>query len=277
MDVRVVSTLAEFEATAGALYAADPVRHTVALTALALARGASRRPVMLTVHDGSELVGVVLRTPPYPLILNALPVNAVELAVTALVDLDPRAPGAVGPPEVAEAFADAWAERTDATWALTRRTRLYRLGELTAPDTTGTARVATTDDLPVLAPWLDAFREEAHGHGESADTAEHLRASHARGDCSVLWEVDGVPVSWAKATAPQHGMSRIAPVYTPPAHRARGYGSAVTAAVSRWALDQRATTLLLFTDLANPTSNSIYQKIGYQPVHDTVELTFAAP
>ena len=69
-------------------------------------------------------------------------------------------------------------------------------------------------------------------------------------------------------------MSRVGPVYTPPALRGRGYGSAVTAAVSAWARDAGADHVLLFTDLANPTSNSIYQKIGYRPVHDTCELEF---
>jgi len=276
MDVRVVSELAEFEASAEALYAADPVRHTVELTALAMARSTDRQPVMLTVHDGAELVGAVLRTPPYPLILNALPANSVEQAVTALRELDPEAPGAIGPREVTETFADAWAQHTGATWHLVRKSRLYRLGELAAPDTTGAARVATADDLPVLAPWLDAFRHETHGDEQSV-AAEHLRASLARGDGFLLWEVDGIPVSWAKASAPRQGMSRIAPVYTPPEHRAHGYGSAVTAAASRWALDQGVTALLLFTDLANPTSNSIYQKIGYRPVLDTVELTFTRP
>jgi predicted GNAT family acetyltransferase len=276
MDVRVVSDLTEFEAGAGALYAADPIRNTIPLTALGMAGRSGRRPVLLTVHDGPELVGAVLRTPPYPFILNELPAAAVDAAVTALRDVDPDAPGVVGPREVAEAFADTWTAHTGASWKVARETRLYRLGDLTPPDTTGTARVATADDLAVLVPWLDAFRRETHGP-EDVDPVEHLRLAHAGGDGSVLWELDGVPVSWAKATAPRHGMSRVAPVYTPPEHRGHGYGSAVTAAASRWALDQGVTAVLLFTDLANPTTNSIYQKIGYRPVLDTVELAFTTP
>ena len=69
-------------------------------------------------------------------------------------------------------------------------------------------------------------------------------------------------------------MSRVAPVYTPPEHRANGYGSAVTAAVSQHVMNAGATSVVLFTDLANPTSNSIYQKIGYRPVYDSTELEF---
>jgi predicted GNAT family acetyltransferase len=73
---------------------------------------------------------------------------------------------------------------------------------------------------------------------------------------------------------PAAGMSRIGPVWTPPEHRGHGYGSAATAAASRWALDADAAHVVLFTDLANPISNSIYPKIGYQPVHDVVDLAF---
>jgi predicted GNAT family acetyltransferase len=70
---------------------------------------------------------------------------------------------------------------------------------------------------------------------------------------------------------------RVAPVYTPPEHRRRSYGGAVTAAVSRAALDGGATDVVLYTDLANPTSNSVYQRLGYRPVHDRMVLAFTAP
>ncbi|MGW0659232.1 GNAT family N-acetyltransferase [Streptodolium elevatio] len=68
--------------------------------------------------------------------------------------------------------------------------------------------------------------------------------------------------------------AHIGPVYTPPEHRGRGYGAAVTAARTEAALAAGADEVLLFTDLANPTSNSIYRKIGYEPVEDRVILTF---
>jgi predicted GNAT family acetyltransferase len=70
------------------------------------------------------------------------------------------------------------------------------------------------------------------------------------------------------------GMARVAPVYTPPEHRGRGYGAAATAAVSRAALDAGTEELLLYTDLANPTSNRLYARLGYKPVEDSVALLF---
>jgi predicted GNAT family acetyltransferase len=70
-------------------------------------------------------------------------------------------------------------------------------------------------------------------------------------------------------------MVRVAPVYTPPEHRGRGYAAAATAVVSRAALDAGAREVLLYTDLANPTSNRLYARLGYRPVEDRVVLTFS--
>ncbi|MCQ0020489.1 GNAT family N-acetyltransferase [Actinomadura madurae] len=70
------------------------------------------------------------------------------------------------------------------------------------------------------------------------------------------------------------GMARVAPVYTPAGHRRRGYGAAVTAAATRDAQDAGAADVVLFTDLGNPTSNSVYRRLGYRPVEDRVVLAF---
>ena len=92
----------------------------------------------------------------------------------------------------------------------------------------------------------------------------------------MVWKVEGVPVAQASARPVVAGMSRIGPVYTPPQHRRHGYASAVTAAASQWALDEGAQRVLLFTDLANPTTNRLYPRIGYRPVYDALELRFTS-
>lgn len=90
----------------------------------------------------------------------------------------------------------------------------------------------------------------------------------------TLWEQDGQPVSLAGLTRQVAGQVRVGPVYTPPGHRGRGYGGAATWAVSQAALDAGAAQVVLFTDLANPTSNALYQRLGYQPVADRLVLAF---
>jgi predicted GNAT family acetyltransferase len=92
----------------------------------------------------------------------------------------------------------------------------------------------------------------------------------------TLWDMHGVPVSLAGFNRPAGGTIRVGPVYTPPEHRRRGYGAAVTADVSRVALDSGATAVVLFTDLANPASNSVYQRLGYRPAGDRVVVGFTA-
>jgi predicted GNAT family acetyltransferase len=92
----------------------------------------------------------------------------------------------------------------------------------------------------------------------------------------TVWEAAGEPVAIAGATRQVAGMGRIGPVYTPPEFRGRGYGSAATAAASQGLLAAGAEDVLLYTDLANPVSNSIYQRIGYRAVEDRVVLEFTA-
>jgi predicted GNAT family acetyltransferase len=91
----------------------------------------------------------------------------------------------------------------------------------------------------------------------------------------TVWEAGGSPVSMAAITRIVHAMARVGSVYTPPELRGRGYAGGVTAAVSQVALDSGAE-VVLFTDLANPTSNALYERLGYHPVEDRTELSFAA-
>ncbi len=76
------------------------------------------------------------------------------------------------------------------------------------------------------------------------------------------------------ASRPIAGMSRIGPVYTPPGDRRHGYGAAVTAAAARWALDAGARQVVLFVDEANPTTNRLYPRLGFRPVHEVLDLSF---
>ena len=94
---------------------------------------------------------------------------------------------------------------------------------------------------------------------------------------AYLWEVDGQAVSLVVAGSPTPNGIRIGPVYTPPVARRHGYASALTAAVSQEQIDRGNRYCFLYTDLANPTSNQIYQAIGYEPVTDVAQYSFAPP
>jgi len=271
MDAVVHATLESFDAATHDRLSADPVRNTVALTSLDRIRRSPATdllPTLITFHDDGEVIGSLIRTPPWPFQAADLPLSAVELAANLAARVDPDAPGVTGPRDRSEAFATA----TGKNYTESLTTRQYRLGTLAQPTVEGTGRLATEEDVELLGAWREAFLREAVPEAPNEPATEAMRASLRLGNGHALWVINGTPVAWAVASLPQVGMTRIGPVYTPPEHRKHGYGAAVSAFASQWALDQGATDVLLFADLTNPVSNSIYQRIGYQPLDDWAEF-----
>jgi GNAT superfamily N-acetyltransferase len=285
MRVVIHDTAAAFWSVAGPLFTADPVHNTVELTVFArLRRGVGYGPgseILLTVHKDDRVIGAAVCTPPHPLRVNALPESTFPAVIDHLRRARARLPGVAGPVDAARAFAAGWTAGTDLGAEPIRTERLYVLDELVPPtDVPGHARLGAEADLAVLTRFRREFAEEALSRGERpADPrgyADRTRDALASGSSSMLWLVDDTPVAVAVASRPSSGMSRIGPVYTPPEHRGHGYGSAVTAAVTTWVRGIGAQCVVLFTDLANPTSNSIYQKIGYRPLTDFLGMNFTS-
>jgi GNAT superfamily N-acetyltransferase len=282
MEVVAHADAEEFARLAGPLLEPDPLRHTMVLTVLHGVRHGSVVPAsMLTVHEGRATVGALLRTPGHAALVSALPVRYAAAAVDALVRHDPEVDGAMAPAEEAEGFAAAWAARTGASVEIALRMRLFALEKLHAPSgVPGAARCVGVDDeagIDLLARWRHAFDLELDGAWRHPETPRSAVAQAlASGAGELVWEVGGRPVAQATARAVTAGMSRIGPVYTPPEHRRHGYAAAATSAASRWALDQGARHVLLYTDLANPTTNRLYPRLGYRPRYDALELRFGS-
>ena len=129
-------------------------------------------------------------------------------------------------------------------------------------------------DIALVAAWLaGAFQDEAQPYAPAEDW-HAWRSLTSRRRRIHLWHDGGAPVAVAAVSAPAVGVARVGPVYTPSGLRRRGYGAAVTAEATSAALTGGAEHVALYTDLANPTSNSIYQAIGYRPDHDAEERSF---
>jgi GNAT superfamily N-acetyltransferase len=267
----------EFATAAGPLLRADPLRHTMALSALdAMHRGGEPSAVLLTVHEAGEATGAALRSPGRQTLVSAVPPRLAPAVERALAEADPAADGAHGPVAEAEAFAAARVARTGCRVEPAMRTRLFALDVLAPPrGVPGRARRAEEGDVPLLGAWRRAFGAEA-GHDKEHDPEGLVARSLRLGAGEMLWEVDGTPVAQACAKPVIAGASRIGPVYTAPEHRGHGYAAAVTAVASQWALDAGAQRVLLFTDLANPTTNRLYPRIGYRPVYDAMALHFSS-
>ncbi|WP_030849509.1 GNAT family N-acetyltransferase [Streptomyces sp. NRRL F-4474] len=273
------SDLAAYRAAAGPAVAARPAPNTLLLS---VADALERRglhafgpeaPVFgWWTGPGGAVSGALVCTPPHPLQLGALPGEAVRALAGALTT-EPLLAGLRGinarRPD-AEALAVAWGRPT----VVAEQHRLYRLAGLLAPHPApaGRARVATVDDLPLLVEWLEAFHIEVEIPAGPSEAQVRDRLSYGG---FLLWEDGGVPVSLAAHSRPIGSTSRIGPVYTPPGLRGRGYAAGVTHAVSEAAYAAGACEIVLFTDLANETSNGVYLRLGYVPLEDRALIVAA--
>ena len=258
----------EYATAAEAFLLADPVGNTVPLTVLANIRAgmpADDASFGWWTTDG-EVRGAVFRTPPHPIGLARMPVESIGPLVTAWRG---EITEVLGPLELTGALAEVLGEPRSVL-----SERLYRLGTLMVPETAGHGRLAGVADFPLLVAWFQAFGEEV-GLGVGGDPVQQVEHRLA-GRQLYMWEADGVPVSMAALSPAAGGVCRIGPVYTPPSCRRRGYGAAVTAFASRVALETRCEQVVLFADLANPTSNAVYRSIGYEPVDDYAQVTFGS-
>ena len=285
-DLRTVrcADVHEFLARAGDFLAAREAEHNLIFGICSNLRempdAYGEPPYLAVVEDGGGvLAAAALRTPPHNLVLSDVDSERVEGAIASLAE-DVAATGAVLPGvlaanPVARAFASAWSRRTGARVGPGLRERIYQLTAVRpVPPVSGAMRVAGPADRDLLVEWVAAFWREALGDSDTGDAAAAVdRWLRGGFRTPYLWE-DGDPVSLAAAggTTP-HGI-RIGPVYTPPDRRRRGYATALVAQVSRAQLDAGHRFCFLFTDLANPTSNHIYQQIGYEPVSDVEEYRF---
>jgi len=278
---RISGAVEEFLAAAGEFLRAERARNTVLLTvteglrATAASEYSAVRPWFgwWPGRETGTVRGAFIHTPPHPVLLSAMPAEAVAELATELAVAGRALAGVNADETSAQAFAARWRDRTGLDAKVGRRMRLFRLGELSwpAPGPDGDARLATTADRDLLIDWFEAFSQEVNEPTTDDAAAVDDRLSYAG---LTIWQAGGVPVSLAGVTRTVAGMVRVGPVYTPAELRGRGYAGAVTASVSQAALDAGTTEVLLYTDLANPTSNALYQRIGYRPVEDRVLLSF---
>jgi uncharacterized protein len=233
-------------------------------------------PYFAVVEADGRVVTAALRTPPHNLLLAQTEDTAgyVALAKDAHRAFD-GLPGVNGPAAEIQGFISTWASLTGDRARLVMSQRIYEASDVVAARPVGGAtRPAGDQDRKLLLGWLEAFMLEA-SHGNSPeDAAGWLERNAADPDGgAVIWD-DGAPVSFSGYGARTPCGIRIGPVYTPPELRGRGYASALVAELTQHLLTGGRDFCFLFTDLANPTSNSVYQRVGYRPVTDVEQWSF---
>ena len=231
-------------------------------------------------HDG-KVIATAVMTPPYRLVLSTSSVpQTAELFAIDLKQVALKVPSVTGPPTLSKAFAMHWTEFTSQTAAPDMSMRIYQLDAVKpAQGVSGAMRRAGQPDRATCIEWANAFGKEAFARpqpGNSEKAVDIFLSSDPANRGLIIWD-DGGPVSMAVYTGPTPNGMRVGMVYTPPERRGKGYASANVAALSQMILDTGRRFCFLFTDLNNPTSNHIYQDIGYNPVSDVAEFVFNDP
>ncbi|MGS0687294.1 GNAT family N-acetyltransferase [Nakamurella sp. GG22] len=235
-------------------------------------------PLMVVVRAGGDVGLAAMRTPGHPALVvldPALPAPGAVLdaLVAALAATGEPVDGFSGRRATVLALAESWSRHTGAGWSTRMSTLFYRLESLVEPTgVPGSARAAILSDdaeLDLLARWFDEFgRETGVARGLPAPDRAMVLGNAERGQLTVLWCVGRQPVALAGHSAVRNGVARIAPVYTPPEHRRRGYGAAATAAAVYSARELGAAEITLFADADYPPANAVYRGLGFTAVAD---------
>ncbi len=236
-------------------------------------------PYLASVEDDAGLQLAALMTPPHNLLLSNVRDDyqaALPLLVEDLQQNNWPVRGVLGAAPLADACAATWEKLTGQACRPGIFQCLFALTHVSAPRIApGRLRLARADDSEIIAAWMAAFEAEALPENPRADARE-MTERRIRTGTIYVWELDDATlVSMAGISRPIVHTISVGPVYTPAELRGMGYASNCVAAVSQHMLDSGWRSCNLFTDLANLISNSIYQKMGYQPVCEFHEYIFA--
>lgn len=271
MDVSFTTDAADALARAEHFLHERPVEHNLILTLLHVRAQMPQDGRYWLVEDGNDVVGVAFQSPlTFSATVTPMAAAAADAAAEAVAAGGAELPGVIGDAATASRFAGRWTETRKVGARPTAGQRLYQLEDVPVPTgAPGSLRVAVEDDVPLLIAWMHAFNAETGEHGSDPAQVVPLRVAAEQ---FYLWDHKG-SASMAAATPPVAGVSRVQAVYTPPHRRRRGNGGATVGTVSR-RLAGAGLRCILYTDLANPTSNSIYRRLGYRSCAEIIRYTF---
>jgi GNAT superfamily N-acetyltransferase len=278
LTARHTTDAAEYLDRVGVFLRRRPVEHSVLLSTAASRVGTERETaepsLWLWVENDGDVVATAQHTPPHGAYLSTGPAEAVRTLTRALWQMRPALPGVAGLEPAPQNFATEWSRLGGPHATPSMRMGLYAADEVNIPPgIPGQFRLATPGDASVLRSWSNQFFAES---GASASGNDEI-GQRIEAGLLVVWEVEGALVSMAATTVPQGGVSRVHLVYTPAEYRRRGFASACVATLTARELATPGRTCMLYTDLANPTSNGIYQAVGYRRAGDAVQLGFDVP
>ncbi|MDA1477081.1 GNAT family N-acetyltransferase [Bacillus changyiensis] len=201
-----------------------------------------------------------------------LHIEAIGKLAVYLEKMRIRVPGVIGKPPIAEAFAVAWKSPK----TIQMKQKLYKLDKVShiVKHSLGFLRKANHQNLELVTEWICSFSVEALYEAMERNQAKTIALQGIENSSLYLWEERGLPVSMVQKARPTQEGIAVNLVFTPPNHRRKGYALSCVAAFSQALLDTGIAFCCLFADADNPTSNKLYQKIGYQPIAEVVVYRF---
>lgn len=224
---------------------------------------AAERAFACTLEEGDAITAALLRTAPFGFVVAAWATGSAGALARAVKDagLELDAPSVVGTAVDAEEFAREWREAP----RLIMSQSIYEVREVIPMNLPpeGELRPARQGDLDRVVSWSVEFADEAEGRELDAGAARAIARRRIASGELFVWDT-GTPVAMVGLTRETFTGIALNSVYTPPELRRNGYATAAVAAVSRRALASGRSFCCLYTDAANPTSNVIYQRVGYR-------------
>lgn len=227
--------------------------------------------------DSGEILLSGMKTPGRNLIIYGDELE-VENFVPALADFLQREqiklPGIIGSKNLSLALAESLADRLSWQYEVVYKQLVYELTSVKhIPPHSGQLRQASLQDLDLVSAWMHVFLIEALNEDDQETARQSAVKKIGNGEV-YLWQTDTIVSMCCIARPTQNGVT-INYVYTPVEHRKKGYGTKIVAEVSHIMLKEQGYRFCtLFTDMENPTSNSIYQTIGYEPIGEFRMLQF---
>ncbi|MCZ8534487.1 GNAT family N-acetyltransferase [Psychrobacillus psychrodurans] len=238
---------------------------------------AYENPYMATIEENGQLLAIFQMTPPHPLNIIFVDENqistCIDLCISELTKHAVPVESIISVKEWAVLFAQKWQEKTDGNYSLMMDQGLYRLDQVeeSLEMSPGKWRYATISDAQLIEKWYSQFEQDT---GLSVTAPEEIKKrvkNMLDGKEVFFWEDQGEVVSMMKKSRPTTNGITVSLVFTPAEKRKKGYGRTLVATVSRELLKE-FEFCVLYTDMLNPTSNKIYQEIGYKKLVDSVHL-----
>ncbi|TGB02681.1 GNAT family N-acetyltransferase [Halobacillus salinus] len=233
----------------------------------------SLAPYLLYIKEAGKTTCMTMRTPPHLWILPSISTASkagIEHLVQYLLDHEYDIPGVLGEEQAVEWFIEACHSKGNLEPNLHMRQGIYKLEKLaTPPDREGNFVRAEKSDLALAKKWFLQYGKEV-GEAHIEEQASDLATDMIEKEKMFFWTVNGIPVSMACRARETLNGATINAVFTPDEHKRKGYGSLVTYHLSKYLLEKGFLFCSLYTDMDNATSNSIYQKIGYRWVGNSI-------